>query len=279
MAENHLNWKLLKELECPVCVEYMASPIKMCVNGHNVCNSCRSRVSTCPTCKGRFNDVRNISLENIAAAIIYPCRNREAGCTETFTADDIIKHQSVCLYESKQCPFRKLSAVNCPWTGTLSDIAAHVRSEHGTEATEDVGLFKVKLLDISRDRHYHHAVLILGELFYLVWETRAEAFSFAVFQFGRKNETEVFKYGIKIGNSEEYVAMRRKCHSYLEGGLKDLQPGKCVTLNYGTIQEYLSESGDLSCEIEIGRELLNGFILEDMQEYLPVVSLVHSEIQ
>jgi hypothetical protein len=141
-----------------------------------------------------------------------------------------------------------------------------------------VGLFKVKLLDISRDRHYRHAVLILGELFYLVWETRAEAFSFAVFQFGRKNETEVFKYGIKIGNSEEYVAMRRKCHSYLEGGLKDLQPGKCVTLNYGTIQEYLSDSGDLSCEIEIGREMLNGFKSEDMQEHLPVVSLVHSEI-
>jgi hypothetical protein len=237
-------------------MEYMASRIKMCENGHNVCNSCRSHVSTCPTCKGRFIDVRNICLEDIAAALIYPCRNREAGCTETFTADDRIKHQSVCLYESKECPFRKLSDVNCSWTGTLSDIAAHVRSEHGSEATEAEGLFKMKLLDISTERRDRLAVFIMGELFYLSWETGHEAFRCAVYHFRHKNESEVVTYGVKIGSSEEHAAIRRKCHSYLEGGLKDLQSGKCVTLNYGTIQEYLSESGDLSCEIEIGRQML-----------------------
>jgi hypothetical protein len=141
-----------------------------------------------------------------------------------------------------------------------------------------VALFNVKLLDISRDRRYGHAVLISGELFYLAWETRAEAFSFAVFHFGRKDESEVSKYSIKIGSSEEYVAMCRKCHSYSEGGLTALQHGKCVTLHYGTIPQYFSENGDLSCEIEIGREMLNGFTLADMREYLPVVSLVHSKI-
>jgi hypothetical protein len=136
----------------------------------------------------------------------------------------------------------------------------------------------VKLLDISRDSRYGHAVLISGELFYLAWETRAEAFSFAVFHFTRKNESEIFKYSIKIGSSEEYLAMCRKCHSYSEGGLTALQHGKCVTLHYGTVLEYVSENGDLSYGIEIGREMLNGFILADMQQYLPVVSLVHSKI-
>jgi hypothetical protein len=141
-----------------------------------------------------------------------------------------------------------------------------------------VALFNVKLLDISRDSRYGHAVLISGELFYLAWETRAEAFNFAVFHFARKDESEVSKYSIKIGSSEEYVAMCRKCHSYSEGSLTALQHGKCVTLHYGTIQQYVSKNGDLSCEIEIGREMLNGFMLADMQQYLPVVSLVHSKI-
>jgi hypothetical protein len=39
MSDSHLDWILLKKLECPVCFECMAPPIKMCENGHNVWNS------------------------------------------------------------------------------------------------------------------------------------------------------------------------------------------------------------------------------------------------
>ena len=250
----------------------------MSENGHNVCNSCRLRVSACPTCTGKFTNVRNITLEKNAATAIYPCKNREAGCEETFTVDDRNKHQFVCLYESKECPFRKLSDVDCNWTGTVADIAAHVSSDHSSEVIQDVRLFKRNLLDISRETRYRQAVLILGELFYLTWETGSDAFSFAVFHFGRNNEVKDIKYRIKIGNSEENVSMTRQCHSHLQGGLKDLLPGKCVTLHYGTLLEYLSESGDLLCEIEIGSNRLNGFASEDMQECLPVVSLMYSKV-
>jgi hypothetical protein len=72
--------------------------------------------------------------------------------------------------------------------------------------------------------------------------------------------------------------MIRQCHSYLQGGLKELQPGKCVTLHYGTLLEYLSESGDLLCGIEIGRNRLKGFVSEDMQECSPGVSLMYSKL-
>jgi hypothetical protein len=132
------------------------------------------------------------------------------------------------------------------------------------------GHFKVKLLDLSRGRRYHQAVLILGELFYLTWVIEGGAFSFGVFHFGPAKETESFKYGIKIDNSEEYVAVTRKCHTYLEGGLKDLKPEKYVKLYYNTIQNCLSENTDLSFEIEIGRETLDGFASEELQEILQV---------
>ena len=174
--------------------------------------------------------------------MIYPCKNSEAGCEETFTVDDRNKHQFVCLYDSKERPFRKLSDVDCSWTGTLSDIAAHVISDHSSEVIQDVRHFEVKLLDISRETCYRQAVLILGELFYMTWETGSDAFRFAVFHFGRKNEAEDIKYRIKICNSEENVSMTCQCHSYLQGGLKNSQPGNCATLHYGTLLEYLSES-------------------------------------
>jgi hypothetical protein len=257
----------------------MASPIKLCENGHNICDYCRSQVSICPACNGKFTDVRNIALEHIAATAIYPCKNRQHGCTETFTLDDRDKRQLFCPYESRECPFRKLSYIDCCWTGALSDIAAHVRSEHISGTTDAKERFKVKLLDISKDRRYGQAVFILGELFYLAWEYEDNYnLSFAVFHFGHKSESEVFKYGIKTGICEEYIAMCRKCHSYLEGGLKYLQPGKYVRLDYDTIRHYLSDSGDLSCEIEIRKERLNGFVLEDMQEYLPVFIAIYNEV-
>jgi len=270
MSGKQIDWEFLKELECPVCLEYMSSPIKMCENGHNICGGCKERFTQCPICRRKFVDVRNRLLEKFAANAIYPCKNREAGCEETFTLEVRDSHLPECLFQSRDCPFKKLSGVDCPWTGILSDIAVHILTEHDNETAELPGHFKVELLDFAIGRPYRKAVFILGELFYLVWQTEGDIFSFGVFYFGRKNETIDFKYGIKIGNSAEYVAVSRKCHCYLEGGLKDIQPGKCVTLYYATVQECLGEHGNLSCEMEIGKWELQGFVEEDMQEYLQV---------
>jgi hypothetical protein len=110
MASSHLDWGLLGELQCPVCLEYMASPIKMCENGHNICGGCKEHLSECPSCRGTFIKGRNIAMEKLAATAVYPCTNREAGCEETFTADKKDSHLAVCLFQS----------VDCPWTGTYS---------------------------------------------------------------------------------------------------------------------------------------------------------------
>jgi hypothetical protein len=278
MSGKQIDLDLLKQLECSVCTEYMSSPIKMCENGHNICGSCKERLTNCPSCRGEFVKVRNIALEQLAATAIYPCKNREAGCGKTFTVNDKDSHLAECLFQSRECPFRKLSGVDCSWTGTLSDIPVHIKGEHYSETAEVPEHFKVTLPYLSRGRRYHQVVLVLGEIFYLTWETKGDAFSFGVFYFGPKEETEAFKYGIKIGNSEEYVTVIRKCHSYLEGSLKDLQPEKYVKLYYNTIMNCLSGSGDLSCEIEIGREKLDGFVSEELQEFLQVVCVICSEI-
>jgi hypothetical protein len=49
----------------------------------------------------------------------------------------------------------------------LSDIADDVRSDYSSEAIQDVGHLKMKLLDISREMIYRQAVLILGGIFYM----------------------------------------------------------------------------------------------------------------
>jgi hypothetical protein len=76
-----------------------------------------------------------------------------------------------------------------------------------------------------------------------------------------------------MGNSEEYISITRKCHSYMDGCVTDLQPKMFVVINYDPILDLVSESGYLSCEIEIGREKL-----DELQEFLPVVFVVGSKI-
>jgi hypothetical protein len=160
----------------------------------------------------------------------------------------------------------------------VSDIVIHILDEHDNETAEMPGHFKVELRGFAVGRPYRRAVFTSGELFYLVWEREGDVFRFGVLHFGPKNETNYFKYGIKIGNSAEYVAVTRKCHSYLEGGLKDIQPGKYVTLHLCAIQECAGENGELSCEIEIAKWMLDGFVVEDMREYLQVcVAMCSSE--
>jgi hypothetical protein len=269
-----LHWDLLKELECPVCLEYMSSPIKMCRNGHNICNSCRLRVSTCPTCKEQFINARNITLENIAATIKYPCENREAGCEETFSLNNISIHQSQCLYQSAECPFRKLSSVDCFWTGILSEIGGHVTSEHGNDTNEYTGCFEVSLQNFCQTQRYRKAMLISGRLFYLVWEVSFDTFYFLVFHVGHKDEAEQFMYDIKIGNHRENISITGMCRSYLETKWKVLRPGECVTLHYRTVKMYVNQNADLLCEIEIRRRSSIEVTAGTRQHYVAVAAKI-----
>ena len=127
MSGRQLDWDLLKELECPVCFQYMASPIKMCENKHNICGGCKERLAECPSCRGEFLNVQNNNLENMAATAVYPCENREAGCEETFTVDDRNKHLSVCAYRSRKCPvcIRSDDHVRIKRDSVIAEVLGH----------------------------------------------------------------------------------------------------------------------------------------------------------
>jgi hypothetical protein len=136
----------------------------------------------------------------------------------------------------------------------------------------------VQLLDVVRQRGYIQLVLVFGEIFWLVWGSEHNELDFTVLHLGLKEDSEAFKYGIKIGNSEEYIAGTCKCHCYLDVDLTDLQRRKSVKISYDTIMDFVNESSCLSCEIEIGKEKLDGFVLEEQQEHLQVVSVVGREL-
>jgi hypothetical protein len=135
----------------------------------------------------------------------------------------------------------------------------------------------VELLDFAEESRYRRIVICLGELFYLTWERNGDILNFGVFHFGPKNEANNFKYGIKIGNSEFCVSVTRNCHNYLDGGLTELQHRDCVTLSYNAVLSCLNASCRLSCEIELGKEKLDGFVSAELREYLQVAYPIGSD--
>ena len=232
------------------------STINMCENGHNICGSCRSKVSNCPSCQGEFIKGRNIALEKVAAITTYPCKYREDGCKRELKKDNISFHNLACFHQSRDCPFRKLSDVNCPWTGALTAMESHVKSVHVDQTVEHSGPFEVELQNFSTARRFYKAIFTLGKLFYLAWETTHHTFYFAVFCIGHKREADLFTYDFIIGKQRDSISITGTCRSYLESKGEVLRPGECVTLHYRTVQKYVNQNTDLSCEIEIRRKCL-----------------------
>jgi E3 ubiquitin-protein ligase SIAH1 len=60
-----LNQGLIGLLECPVCMEYMGPPIHQCRRGHLVCSACKPKLPSCPTCRSRFTESRNLAMEKV----------------------------------------------------------------------------------------------------------------------------------------------------------------------------------------------------------------------
>jgi hypothetical protein len=188
--------------------------------------------------------------------------------------DDRNKHQSVCLYGSKKCPTSVLTGVDRCWTGNIANIEAHIVAKHDLYIFAVQNHFGMSLLNLARGKSYHCAVFTMGELFSVTLEAEGDVFSFGVFHYGPKEESEAFKYGIKIGGFEEYISLTRKCHSCLEGDPMESQPEKYVKIYYNTILDFVDESGHLMCEFEIGREKLSGFVLEEQRKFLYTISVI-----
>jgi E3 ubiquitin-protein ligase SIAH1 len=256
MASRQLHWALLGELQCPVCLEYMTAPIMMCLNGHNVCASCTERLLRCPTCRGAFGHGRNVALQNLAAPAVYPCSNRDAGCEETYTADNRESHLAVCWWRSTNCPYIRISGLNCPWTGTQADIAAHVLTAHNGEVAEVPAQFRVELWPFDIRYVYRKVVLYMGQLFCLTWNSEGDILRFAVLHIGTQTESNKFQCGIKIGNSYGSLSAIGTCQNYL-----DIHCTNVVVFPLFRINQNIGEKGERYFDIHIGKLRLEDFTL------------------
>ncbi|XP_069680238.1 E3 ubiquitin-protein ligase Siah1-like [Periplaneta americana] len=251
-AATSSNGNFLRELECPVCYEYMEPPIGMCETGHPICVKCKPQLKNCPVCRKNITGTRNIPLENIAGLLVYPCKYKDVGCPEILSLKEKLRHQSECMYETRKCPF----SMDCPWEGCIVDIKSHVKNDHkqGYDAGEVSGEFEVVISDFSGGKFYRGHVFTLNELFFIMCDVKNGNFLFSIVHVGLKKNVPNFRYRFALGtnkNEMNVISMIFGVRNFMDDEEFVLNLGDCVSLHFITVVKYLDENNRLYFKIEI----------------------------
>jgi len=226
---------LLSDLECPVCMEYMVPPIKLCTNGHNICSNCTDRVTCCPTCRAEFSEIRNVALENIVRRLKYPCANRQSGCLDLISVEHIAEHHAVCVYGKIKCPMHLFQM--CSWNGLKNDLKKHAKAAHPTYIFEGT-IFHFPLLSESLA-----IVSYFGELFTCCVQKKDGRYYGAVQLIGTRNEASKYKYEftLRAANGIEQISKTFLVQSYSEDFETIFDSGICLCLDEKTVKHFLQE--------------------------------------
>jgi E3 ubiquitin-protein ligase SIAH1 len=252
---NTLSEDFLKELECPVCLDYMASPIWMCESGHNICSSCRPRINACPTCRQPFLPVRNKALENLSVLTKAPCPYKKYGCQLVFGQEDFTEHKTVCPYRPYNCPLSKAEGIMCKWTGIRPDLKEHIQAEHRNRLTELDFLKEVLIRKFRREMKYSRVIIACGEIFYQQFEVINNVFYFVVQHVGPENYKSKFQYNFTISSRQhpESISISfiaRSCRVDIETIYRS---GQCVKLFFDTVKNFFDENNNFKFEFYITR--------------------------
>jgi E3 ubiquitin-protein ligase SIAH1 len=253
LAEN-----LLKELECPVCLEYIMPPIAMCENGHSICTTCRQKLLICPTCRQPFSDAKCLALENLARRIKYPCKFRELGCEESFLMQNIASHQADCPYKPFKCPFSIMKNYKCPWEGHMSEIEDHIKSNHTEPGhTRSVtGKHNTKMQNVGNlFDEWWQAIFSLDEVFFLYSRIRHNSMYFCILYVGPTDKASNYRYRISI-NKSDMSGSASACHvtcSYLTDVEEMFRECDCAVFQQEYVKKCMDQEKCLLTEVEIFR--------------------------
>jgi len=256
---TNLEQILLSQLECPVCMEYMRSPIGMCVNGHNICNTCKQKLTHCPTCGQQFFNIRNVALEKVATELKYPCLYRKYGCLDIYKLDLIGEHQQKCQYNPQPCPVNKVNLGNCTWTGIGSNMVSHLKQAHNDVSIDYYGhgsfcnrrAFCIS--GVTPDTKYCKLILHGHNVLYSHSEIKNGIFYSVLQYIGPAAEAAKYQYKLEFFDKErtESLAVNLLARSLDEDLSEVHNSGKCVKLYPEQFSRFANERSELEFSMEI----------------------------
>ncbi|KAL5110388.1 E3 ubiquitin-protein ligase sina [Taenia crassiceps] len=252
---------LVSLFECPVCMDFALPPILQCQSGHIVCASCRTKLSSCPTCRGNLENIRNLAMEKLAASILFPCKYALTGCTETFHYTVKAEHESVCEHRPYSCP---CPGASCKWLGQLDQVMPHLLQSHKTITTlqgEDI-VFLATDITLPGAVDWVMMQSCFGHYFMLVLEKQErvspEQFFFAlVLLIGTKKQADQFVYKLDLTASTRRLTWEATPQSIHDGVQAAIAASDCLVFDSNMAQLF-ADNGSLGINVTISRARGNG---------------------
>lgn len=183
-------------MECPVCYNYLLSPIYQCINGHSICEICKNQLNTeCPVCREEFQENRNLVLEKMTQFIVYPCKHYKSGCLYTCKASEIQNHEKRCVFGPYKCPLKE-APINCNWEASFAEVTNHIDNQH------DELILRTDKIDTAFNKtQTHENILIikyLSKIFKLVHKYESERFYWCIQLLGNADDSKSFKFEVEV---------------------------------------------------------------------------------
>ncbi|XP_023711830.1 E3 ubiquitin-protein ligase Siah1 [Cryptotermes secundus] len=247
--KSDLSKSLASLLECPVCFNFMAPPITQCLNGHNICSSCRPRLALCPTCRQSLTITsRNVALENIAETIVDSHSNKQLSVS-------LPQHR---LYE---CLTGK--SMGCTWKGRQSDLWSHVLLKHHRSAMHwkrEIRLFRVSNHDFSVNGTSTLLISVFDQLFWyqLRQDSSKNRWCQAIQYIGSKKQAVTYKYTLEFGpvpddSLKRTIVYSRATHPEEEHIDNIFKSSDCFCTDLNSIKYFVARNNSLQFKVKIER--------------------------
>lgn len=161
----------MKALECPVCLDVIKYPMKMCVKGHLMCTDCVSRWTTCPTCQGDLVVDNPVCIRHLLESLPRTCQNSANGCNKLIKKGS--SHEMFCefrIVECYDCDKNKNKVI-------ANQLLLHYRLHHSLDRiifTKTLPKFKWENFDFRCSRVTRDLVYMFDILFCIKTEYSCE---------------------------------------------------------------------------------------------------------
>ena len=254
--------KLEESLECPVCYKIPRNlPISCCEAGHIVCQSCRSRVTSCPTCRGSLDsNLINSLAGNQIMFVDHKCKFSFYGCEIKMKLEQIVVHEETCLERTVTCP-----AVQCKEEVQLRKFNEHASKKRCTTSTmSNFGVANVSkycgiLFNQNQNKSYQlRSFKVHNRTFYFLSSYLASKKCFIFSVMLPEDVETASKYNMLITVSQYPDAQRKLTYEGSVISIEDL-PNlednkanmKYLFVSYDTLEPFLNHLGIIPIDVEV----------------------------
>jgi hypothetical protein len=173
-----------------------------------------------------------------------------------FVHDTVHEHRDRCHYRPQTCPWNKLTAVKCDWTGIYQDIKEHLMEKHRGSCYKYVdGEIRTEP-KISAFVSLFQFVLALNEVFFLRFRADNDNIFYALLQYiGPAENATNYQYKFKFMNKDntESVTVKHLTRSFHENLYDIFKSGNCGKLHYDVVSRLATKDNGLKYKMEIFR--------------------------